>query len=127
MVRKGTAGGPEKQRYGKLALFFMSGTGNSYRNARWIEAEAAGCGLEVDLNLIPATHPDSVSVGQGTLFGFVMPTHGFTTPWPMIKFVLKLPRGRGAHAFAIVGRGGSKIGGTHIPGVEGTATRRPGT
>jgi len=39
----------------------------------------------------------------------------------MITFVLKLSRGRGAHTFAIVGRGGSKIGNTFIPGLEGTA------
>jgi len=121
MVPKGVSGRPETPGYGKLALFFMSGTGNSYRNAKWIEAEAAGRGLDADLYLVPATHPASVSIRQETLFGFVMPTHGFTTPWPMIKFVLKLSRGRGAHAFAIVGRGGSKVGGTHIPGVEGTA------
>jgi ferredoxin len=39
----------------------------------------------------------------------------------MIKFVLRLPRGRGTHAFVIVGRGGSKIGKRYIPGLEGTA------
>jgi len=118
---KGAPGRPEKPGYEKLALFFMSGTGNSYRNARWIEAEAAGRSLEAAMHLVPVTHPASVTVERETLFGFVMPTHGFTAPWPMIKFVLGLPRGRGAHAFAIVGRGGSKIGNTYIPGVEGTA------
>lgn len=121
MVPKGASERPEKPGYRKLTLFFMSGTGNSYRNTKWIEAEAARRGLETNMNLVPATHPASISPGQETLFGFVMPTHGFTAPWPMIKFVLKLPRGRGAHAFAIVGRGGSKIGNRYIPGVEGTA------
>jgi hypothetical protein len=121
MVPKGASDRPEKPGYGKLAILFMSGTGNSYRNAKWIEAEAAKRGLEANMHLVPATHPVSISLEQETLFGFVMPTHGFTAPWPMIKFALRLPRGRGAHAFAIVGRGGSKIGNTYIPGVEGTA------
>jgi Pyruvate/2-oxoacid:ferredoxin oxidoreductase delta subunit len=111
----------ETLRYKKLSLFFMSGTGNSYRNTKWIETEAAKRGLETSINLVPATHPSSVSVERETLWGFVMPTHAFTAPWPMIKFVLRLHRGEGAHAFAIVGRGGSKIGNTYIPGVEGTA------
>jgi ferredoxin len=111
----------ETLRYKKLSLFFMSGTGNSYRNTKWIETEAAKRGLEASINPVPATHPSSVSVEQEALWGFVMPTHGFTTPWPMIKFVLRLPWGRGAHVFAIVGRGGSKVGNTYIPGLEGTA------
>lgn len=121
MVPKGASDRPEKPGYGKLALFFMSGTGNSYRNTKWIEAEAGKQGLEVSVNLVPAAHHAPISPEQETLFGFVMPTHGFTAPWPMIRFVLKLPRGRGVHAFAIVGRGGSKIGNRYIPGVEGTA------
>jgi Pyruvate/2-oxoacid:ferredoxin oxidoreductase delta subunit len=100
----------------------MSGTGNSYRNTKWLETEAIQRRLEVRLDLVPAAHPASITLERETLYGFVMPTHGFTTPWPMITFLLRLPRGRGAHAFAIIGRGGSKIGTTYIPGVEGTAS-----
>ena len=111
----------ETLRYKNLSLFFMSGTGNSYRNTKWIETEAAKRGLEASINLVPATHPSSVSVERETLWGFVMPTHAFTAPWPMIKFVLRLHRGEGAHAFAIVSRGGSKVGNTYLPGLEGTA------
>jgi hypothetical protein len=45
MVTKGVSGRPEKLGYRKLTLFFMSGTGNSYRNAKWIESEAVKQGL----------------------------------------------------------------------------------
>jgi len=121
MVPKGSSGRVETLGYRKLQLFFMSGTGNSYRNTKWIEAEALKRGLDAGINLVPTTHPASVAVEREILFGFVMPTHGFTAPWPMIKFVLGLPRGRGSPAFAIVGRGGSKVGNTYIPGLEGTA------
>ena len=107
--------------YRKLNLFVMSGTGNSYRTTKWIEAEAAERGLEPGINFVPATNPASISADQDALWGFIMPTHAFTAPWPMIKFVLGLPWGRGAHAFAIVGRGGSKVGNVYIPGLEGTA------
>jgi ferredoxin len=111
----------EKLRYKKLTLFFMSGTGNSYRSAKWIEAKATMLGLEANLKLVPAEQTATIPLGPETLVGFVMPTHGFTAPWPMTKFVLKLPLGRGTHAFVIVGRGGSKVGNTYIPGLEGTA------
>ncbi|MBN1614674.1 MAG: EFR1 family ferrodoxin [Deltaproteobacteria bacterium] len=121
MVPKGASERAETSGYRKLELFFMSGTGNSYRNAKWIEAEAKELHLKTNINLVPATHPTSVSMERQTLYGFVMPTHAFTAPWPMIKFVLRLPRARGAHAFSIVGRGGSKAGNTYIPGLEGTA------
>lgn len=108
-------------KYSRVNLFCMSGTGNSYRMTKWVEAEAAGSGREVRINLVPATHPASVAADRAALWGFVMPAHGFTAPWPMIKFVLRLPRGKGAHAFAVVGRGGSKVGSVYLPGVEGTA------
>ena len=121
MVPKGSSGRPEKSGYRKLKIFFMSGTGNSYRNAKWIESEATRRGLGVNLALVPAAQPAPISLKRETLLGFVMPTHGFTAPWPMIKFVLKLPWGKRTHAFAIVGRGGSKISNTYLPGLEGTA------
>jgi len=50
-----------------------------------------------------------------------MPTHGFTAPWHMIRFALRLPRRRGTHAAVVVTRAGSKIGKARLPGLEGTA------
>jgi ferredoxin len=50
-----------------------------------------------------------------------MPTHGFTAPWPMIRFSLRLPPGNGTHAFVVPTRAGLKLGRLYTPGMEGTA------
>jgi Pyruvate/2-oxoacid:ferredoxin oxidoreductase delta subunit len=51
-----------------------------------------------------------------------MPTHGFTAPWHMIRFVSRLPRGRKTHAFCLATRAGLKVGGVFTPGISGTGT-----
>jgi ferredoxin len=57
----------------------------------------------------------------GYLLGLLMPTHGFTAPWPMIRFALRLPPGNGTHSFVVPTRAGLKIGRLYTPGMEGTA------
>jgi hypothetical protein len=59
--------------------------------------------------------------GKTTLLALVMPTHGFTAPWAMLRFVLRLPRRGGTHAVVVATRAGSRIGPTLTPGFEGTA------
>ena len=51
-----------------------------------------------------------------------MPTHGFTAPWLMIKFVSKLPYAKQTKAFVIATRAGGKFGKVYTPGICGTAT-----
>jgi ferredoxin len=55
------------------------------------------------------------------LTAFIMPTHGFTAPWPMIRFALHLPPGKGTHALVATTRAGLKFGPVYTPGMEGTA------
>lgn len=57
----------------------------------------------------------------GHLLGLLLPAHGFTAPWSMVRFAARMPRGRGMHAFAVSTRGGSQIGPCRFPGMEGTA------
>jgi len=113
--------------YSSLTLFFMSGTGNSLRVAKWM-AEAAAEGLRQErgaaARLVPYNQagPDSFPAGgERPLLGLVFPTHAFTAPWPMILLCLRLPRGRGAHAFVAATRAGTKFGRLFLPGFEGTA------
>jgi hypothetical protein len=47
------------------------------------------------------------------------PTHGFTTPWGMIVFALRMPRVKGAHAVISASRAGWLIGPWRLPGLEG--------
>lgn len=108
--------------YKMLNLFFMSGTGNSYRAAVWMGEVAKEQGIHS--RIIPITKDRSnldLEDEPGQLFGLVFPTHGFTAPWHMIRFVWGMPRSKRTHAFVIPTRAGIKIGPIPLPGLEGTA------
>ena len=108
--------------YQHAVIYFWSGTGNSYRVATWL-AEAAGeQGAAARVIPIGQGQPEAeLHAGPASLLGLVMPTHGFTAPWPMIRFALRLPRRRGTHAVVMPTRAGTKIGHVFLPGLEGTA------
>lgn len=102
----------------------MSGTGNSYRVACWLrDAGAEKEGPPPAIRRIElGSQPDPLAANGKTLTGIVTPTHGFTASWPVIRFVGRLPRGRGADAFCVATRGGIKAGRRFVPGVSGSAT-----
>lgn len=108
---------------GEATLYFLSGTGNSYRAATWMEAEAQEAGARTQIRSIQGARPEE-EIGEGprSLLGLVTPTHGFTAPWAMLRFVLGLPRRRGTHAFVVATRAGSRLGRHLTPGFDGTAT-----
>jgi ferredoxin len=109
--------------YQQAALYFYSGTGNSYRVATWLAGALRATGAGVTLRSVEAGRPaDEIGSGESALVGLVTPTHGFTAPWTMLSFVLRLPRRSGTHAVAIATRAGSRVGSTYTPGFEGTAT-----
>jgi len=108
--------------YTKATLYYMSGTGNTFRAAKWISEEAARRGVRADLIGIEHGRPESeIADGDGRLVGLLMPTHAFTAPWRMIRFACGLPRRKRTHAFVEVTRGGTKFGSLRLPGFEGTA------
>ncbi len=108
--------------YVEFLINFMTGTGNSYRVSTWMGEAAANHGSRVHLNPVPknAGMPGKGG-GAGRLAGFVLPTHGFTAPWVMLRYVMQLPRGNGTHAVVVATRGGIKFGFFSLPGLEGTA------
>ena len=107
--------------YREAAIRVMSGTGNSYRVATWLAQEAHEAGAAADVALIgPGRAEGAGSGGQDRLLGVVFPTHGFTAPWPVLRFVCRLPRGSGTHAVVVPTRAGTKIGPLFLPGLEGT-------
>jgi len=130
--------------YRESIFYFYTGTGNSYRVTVWMAdaalltngaasltddaasltaAAARDAGTTATVRPIESAHP-SEQIGQGetALLGLVMPTHGFTAPWAMLSFALRLPRRRHTHAVVIATRAGVRIGSTYLPGFEGTAT-----
>jgi ferredoxin/flavodoxin len=109
--------------YIKAVLFCMSGTGNTFRAAKWMEAEAEKQKIETRLIHIGYNQPKiQMESNPQHLVGLLAPTHGFTAPWKMIKFACLLPRAKGTNAFVAVTRAGSRFGKKlRLPGMEGTA------
>jgi NAD-dependent dihydropyrimidine dehydrogenase PreA subunit len=105
-------------------LHVMSGTGNTLRVARWVEAEAQRKGAAVRLTQVVRGAAVGEAPGVGSLTGVLFPTHGFTAPWAVWMHVFRLPRPSqpGLAAFVLATAGGSRICHRNLPGLEGTAT-----
>lgn len=63
-----------------------------------------------------------VADSEENLVGIFMPTHGFTAPWSVIKFVLKLPGVRKTHAIVVATQGRLQFKKFFIPGLSASAT-----
>ena len=98
-------------RYRSATILYSTGTGNSARVAHWLSQNAKEEQVDSRIESIEV-HPDLRSLAKGSdhLFGFAFPTHGFTAPWHMLKFALKMPWGNGSHAFCVATRGRVKLG-----------------
>lgn len=108
--------------YTTAVFYFLTGTGNSYRAACWMSEACQQKGVLASAAPIQSAQPRAeIKPGSDTLLGLVTPTHGFTTPWLMLRFALRLPRGQGAHALVVPTRAGTKLGRIFFPGLEGTA------
>ena len=108
--------------YDRVTCYHLSGTGNSYRAAQWLAEEAAERGAATEVIPISRGRPSpDLQDGPGQLVGIYHPTHGLMPPWSMIKFLVRLPWGRGAHAVAVATRGGIRLGPLVIPGAAGLA------
>jgi ferredoxin len=106
--------------YEHLTCYYLSGTGNSYRAAQWLAEAAEARGVESAVIPIDRAAPkQELQAGPTQLVGIYHPAHGLMPPWSMIKFLLQMPRGRGAHAAILSTRGGIRIGKLVLPGATG--------
>lgn len=104
-----------------LLIYFTSGTGNSYRVSRLVKQFAEEQGADARVIPIEQAAPESeLRDSAESALGIVMPTHAFTAPWHMIKFVLRLPRRKDTRAFCVATRGGLKFGRVFTPGISGS-------
>jgi Pyruvate/2-oxoacid:ferredoxin oxidoreductase delta subunit len=108
-------------RYDQVTMYVFSGTGNTLRAAGWMAEAAEVGGVPATVHQVVAGCPPADPPGPSHLVGLLAPTHGFTAPWCMIRFALRMPRGQGTHAFVAVTRGSFKLGKFRVPGMEGTA------
>lgn len=104
----------------ELIICYFSGTGNSRRVSRWVEEYAFPLKGNV-LNMENITKSGLLSLKPDSVFGIVFPTHGFTAPWKVLKFVFGLPVGKGIIAFVIATRGSLAFGSFLLPGFAGSA------
>jgi Pyruvate/2-oxoacid:ferredoxin oxidoreductase delta subunit len=101
----------------------MSGTGNSYRLARFIAEEAEKTGYQVILKSTKQANPiREIQEGKNNFFALTFPTHGFTMPWEILKFVCRLPSKKSNLAVSIATRGSLRAGKIFIPGISGSGT-----
>jgi ferredoxin len=101
----------------KTRLYCFSGTGNTRRVARWTAAATRRRGIGASVHMIRHGMERPSPPEQGELTGLLTPTHGFTAPWSVISFALRLPWGGGGRAFVAATRGGTKFGPVFVPGL----------
>lgn len=104
----------------KLTVFFLSGTGNSYRAATWLEKFAEQNGGKAELKAVGQQRP--ATPDRDSLVALFFPTHGFTAPWKVIQFAARLPRVTGVPAVVVATRAAMRLGRIFTPGVSGSAT-----
>jgi len=105
----------------KLWIYYMSGTGNTHRVAEWSREIASSRGVECEIwGLGRQDGLESPKDAPGAVVGLMMPTHGFTAPWLMIKFACCLPRVKFCQAWVLATRGGLKFGRVFTPGISGS-------
>lgn len=103
-------------------LYVLSGTGNTFRVARWIEDLFEKNGVKTHLKFIEdADFQEDFKHPRHQLTAVMFPTHGFMPPWSMIKFLFKMPRQKKANVLSIATRGAIWIGPVKIPGAAGFA------
>ena len=100
-------------------IFFMSGTGNSLTVANNIANNLNSKHIPTGIyNIENRTNIKDINRGS---VGIVFPTHGFTAPWLVIKFVATLKFGNWRPAFTLCTRAGARIGKVYTPGLGGSA------
>lgn len=108
----------------RTLIYVTSGTGNSLRVARWV-AEHLVRGGQDPVAVVPidrARPAEELEPGSRQGVVLVAPTHGFTTPWHMLRFAVTLPRGGGNRAWVLVTRAGIKVGPLFAPGIGASNT-----
>lgn len=105
----------------ETTIFYWSGTGNSFRVASWLHDCYAQHEVQAGLSEMHRENLASLNLEKNKSLILTFPTHGFTAPYHVIRFVLSLPKGDGAKAYCFATRAGTKFGSFHFPGLSGSA------
>ncbi len=105
-----------------LNIYFFSGTGNARNVARWFAETAQAGGTPTKTTDIAETDRKHIQPPpQGSLVGFISPTHGFNYPPAMMYFIFRFPRAKGNSVFLMNTRAGLKLSKWFVPGLSGIA------
>jgi formate hydrogenlyase subunit 6/NADH:ubiquinone oxidoreductase subunit I len=108
--------------YKNFAIYFYSGTGNSFRVAKWLHETASDYELHTTLQSIESSNPqEDLQASSEQLVAFTFPTHAITAPWYLIKKIASWPRKKGAHAICISTKAVSFFKKWYLPGISGSA------
>lgn len=112
--------------YKKAKIYFLSGTGNSYRVAVWLHEACSSRNIASEVIPIDLANPkEEIESSPDNIIVLAYPTHGFLPPWSAIKFIFKMPHKRGAHIFCMPTRGSFYLGPLLVPGIAGIASMLP--
>lgn len=104
--------------YKNARLYFLSGTGNTFRVTTWLAERLRAAGVETQMRAVGAVAPDPEYVHeQDALLGLAFPVHGFTVPWLMVRFAARLPRGRGMDAVMVACNSGMSATALYLAGL----------
>jgi ferredoxin len=105
----------------KIIIYYFTGTGNSHWASSQIVNTALKAGYKAEMEAIDNLVPGELAPGgEDSLTGFIYPTHGFSLPWFMLKFLIRYPEGSG-RVFVVNNRAGMKMGKLFTPGLSGIA------
>ena len=112
--------------YSNIIIYYFSGTGNALQASRWISEKATENGINARLIPIDRLKKVIIPSTEGkTIIGFSSPTHGFSLPWIMLKFIFRFPRSKGQDVFLLNTRAGMKMSKLFVPGLSGLAQLLP--
>ncbi len=112
--------------YKKAKIYFLSGTGNSYRVAVWLHESCIQRGIASEIIPINLANPkEEIETTPENLVVFTFPTHGLLPPWSAVKFIFKMPIKKKAHFFCMPTRGCLRFGPIIIPGIAALASMLP--
>jgi len=113
--------------YKKLTVFYLSGTGNALTATEVIREEALSSNISTEVQSIDRLRkPDLTAIEKSDIIGLCYPTHGFSLPWHMFRFILSFPRTiTRKDVFLLNTRAGSKLFALFLPGISGIAQWLP--
>ena len=114
------------RKFKQAIIYFYSGTGNSYRVAKWFEEECRNLGVQSQVLSVDRADPyKEIGLSPDQLIAISFPSHGFMPPWSVIKFLLKMPFKKRIRFLCLPTRGSFFVGPLLIPGVAGLASFLP--